>query len=42
MYIARSFFESCCVIDFKDGRYRVTIKKPALILDYTFTEAFAF
>lgn len=35
MYIARSFFEGYCVIDFKDGRYRVTIRNIMLTQKYS-------
>lgn len=34
MYISRSFFDAFCIIDFKEGRYRVTLKNIMLSQKY--------
>jgi hypothetical protein len=37
IYIARSFFDGFVIIDFKDGKYRVTLKKIVLTQKYNDT-----
>lgn len=34
MYVARSFFDGFCMIEFKDGKYRVTLKNIMLTQKY--------